>query len=183
MNKEDVLQFLKDGLYIVHDADSSILTSKFFRDFGVRATPTKNGDSIKPARTTTSTITKEDYKQFIKDAEVPTMISNGNGSKFFANRFSETGFKAFKALPSEIDKKVLLAACKWYYKQTQTARVMIGNWFSEGIWESCYDDVKKAMENRDKKVTVLGTGLDNGYPPQGIFPKIVNENDSNMEQG
>lgn len=164
MNKEDVLQFLKDNLYIISDSNSNILTSKFFRDFEVRTTDAKSSNSIKSTRTSNSSITKEDYSKFIEDAEVPTFLPNGQGGKFFANRVSKKGFDAFKVAASKTDEKVLLAACKWYYKQNNTSRVMIGTWFEQDIWISCVNDIKKVLEKR------------------GSLPKIE-EDSSNMEQG
>lgn len=176
MIKEDVLQYLKDSGYLLSVDGKTIITNKFLRELGISPTP-----AILATRQPTKKLveaTKEDYKQFIINAEVPTMITTSNG-KFFANRFSEKGFNAFKKVISENDPKVLLAACKWYYKQTSTARVMIGNWFSEGIWVSCYDDMKKAIENRDKKTTKINSGKDYG----NVLPTFLEEGSSNMEQG
>lgn len=153
MIKEDVLQYLKDSGYLLSVDGKAIITNKFLRDIGAGTINARNSTSTKSTTTTTSqlsVVTKEDYKQFIIDAEVPTVIATGNG-KFFANRYSEKGYSSYKKVLEDHDPKVLLAACKWYYKQTGMARVMIGNWFSEGIWESCYDDIKKAV---DKKVSV-----------------------------
>lgn len=170
MNKEDVLQFLKDNLYIVSEGNSNILTSKFYREFGISSSNpniTSNKPSVK------STITKEDYSKFIEDAEVPTFLPNGQGGKFFANRVSKKGFDAFKVAASKTDEKVLLAACKWYYKQNNTSRVMIGTWFEQDIWISCVNDIKKALEkNRGGYDKVIQS-----------FTKIEEEGSSNMEQG
>lgn len=146
MIKEDVLQYLKDNGYLLSVDGKTIITNKFLRELGISSS---NSKPITVKHKSVE-VTKEDYKQFIVDAEVPTVITTGNG-KFFANRFSEKGYNAYKKVLEDHDPKVLLAACKWYYKQTGMARVMIGNWFSEGIWESCYDDIKKAVE---KKVSV-----------------------------
>jgi len=164
MNKEDVLQFLKDNFYLISDSGSNVVTSKFFRDFGVRATDAKDSDSIKPTRTSRSSLTTEDYSKFIEDAEVPTFIANGQGGKFYANRVSKKGFEAFKVASAKTDEKVLLAACKWYYKQQNTSKVMIGTWFADDIWISCVRDIQRAL---DKK---------------GALPKIEEES-SNMERG
>ena len=182
MNKEDVLQFLKDNLYIISDSSNLVITSKFYRDFGIRASDAKSSDSIKPTRASNPTI--EDYAKFIEEAEVPTFLPNGQGGKYYANRVSQKGFKAFKVAASKTDEKVLLAACKWYYKQNNTSRVMIGTWFAEDIWISCVNDIKKAIENRDKKVVSMGNPIPDNYPAEGVWiPKIEEEGSSNMEQG
>ncbi len=169
MNKEDVLQFLKNDFYIISEGNSNILTSKFFRDFRVSS---NNSGSVSSKSPIKAIPTIEDYSKFIEDAEVPTFLPNGQGGKYYANRVSQKGFKAFKVAASKTDEKVLLAACKWYYKQNNTSRVMIGTWFAEDIWISCVNDIKKVLNSRNEisasKISQL---------------EYKDDNSSNMEQG
>lgn len=148
MLREDVLQYLKDNLYILPSSDGAIITNKFKRDIGARSTITKNSSIKQPARISSTIDTKERYKKFISDAEIPSKISNGNGGFFWGNRYSVDGEKAFNKVlsDSKIDEKILLAATKWYYKQQNTIKKMVGNFFINGEWESCYDDFVKAIE-------------------------------------
>lgn len=156
MIKEDVLQYLKDNLYIIQQGDGYIITNKFTRELGVSSTnpePTSTQSKVvlRPA-----VATKEVYKQFISDAGVPTFIYSGNGQKFFANRYSEPAFKVFKKVWDDVktNRQVLLASTKWYYKQPNTTKVMISTYFEKGIWESCYDDFVRAANNKKSAPTV-----------------------------
>ena len=180
MIKEDVLQYLKVIFYIIQQDTGWIISNKLTRELGIPssntislATNTKVVDKVvlKPALAT-----KEFYKQFIINAEVPSKIETNSGA-FWANRYSEPGFKAFKKVfdnPS-INRTILLASTKWYYAQTRTARKMIGNYFIEGIWESCYDDFVRARKSKSPSDTLSIQAY--------IAPKIVDENASNMEAG
>lgn len=179
MIKDDVLQYLKDNLYIIQQGDSWVISNKFTRELGISPSNTvsiASSSIIKPILKPGIT-TKEVYKQFIQDAEIPSRITTNSGS-FWCNRYSEPGFKAFKRVwdDPKINRSILLAATKWYYKQINTARKMVGNYFSEGIWESCYDDFVKVIEGRKKEPK------DYEYLEK-ILPKVVDENASNMEQG
>ena len=193
MIKEDVLQYLKDNLYIIQQDGLSVVSNKFYRD-----TATTKPDKLlnhrdrfieeqfsKPLASVPlipqivhSKATKDIYKLFIEEAKVPSKIENSTGS-YWANRYSESGFKAFKKVfdDPKINRPVLLASAKWYYAQTRTARKMIGNYFSDGIWESCYDDFMKAKADRDKRGGI-------NVPLVNIkLPEPRDENASNMEAG
>lgn len=166
MLNEDVLQYLKDNLLIVPQAGGYIVTNKLKRALsGVKST-ISNTKPTKFSSPRALTI-DELYKQFIVDAEVPTKITTSSNFSYWANRYSKDGAKAFKAvyLDTKIDKKILLAATKWYYKQTNTARVMISKYFTEGIWESCYDDFVRAIEKNKSSIipsSVVDTERDKG---------------------
>ena len=95
MISADVLQYLKDNLYIIQQGDSWIISNKLIRELGISSSNTK--PSLVVTKVKSTTINKEGYKQFIQDCGVPTFIYTGSG-KFFANRYSEPGFKAFKAV-------------------------------------------------------------------------------------
>ena len=170
MIKEDVLQYLKDNFYIIQQGDSWVISNKLTRELGIPSNHTISFTAVNPVEKKVlgpGITTKEIYKKFIQDASVPSKIETSNGA-YWANRYSEAGFKAFKKVfdNPQINRAILLAATKWYYAQNRTARKMIGTYFSEGIWESCYDDFVRAKEQ---------------HKPT---PKIVDdENTSNMQQG
>ena len=175
MIKEDVLQYLKDNFYLASTDNGLVITNKFTRELGVSPTSTKSIASDTPLipHIVHSKATKDIYKLFIEEAKVPSKIDTANGS-YWANRYSESGFKAFAKVFNnpEINRPVLLAATKWYYAQTRTARKMIGTYFSEGIWESCYDDFVKAREKSIRPLT----------PEQAFkIPEPKDENESNTE--
>ena len=170
----NVLQYLKDNLYLIREGESFVVSNKFYRDTRSRLPiPTDAhvvSDTIKSSISTPvgssmgkGGLTKNDYKEFIEKAQVPSKINAGNGSFFWANRYSNDGFKAWKNAIESVEYKVLLAATTYYYKQGNTARVMVGNFFSQGIYESFVDDVNNAL---DKKKTL-----------------VVEDSSSNMEQG
>ena len=177
MIKEDVLQYLKDNFYITSTSNGLVITNKFTRELGIPPIDTKPIALNTPIipHIVHSKATKDIYKLFITEANVPSKIETSNGA-YWANRYSEAGFKAFKKVFDDpaINRSVLLAATKWYYAQTRTARKMIGTYFSEGIWESCYDDFVRAREKSTKPLT----------PEQAFkLPEPKDENASNMEAG
>lgn len=174
MIKDDVLQYLKDNFYLVQQGDGLVISNKFTRELGISSSNTIPVAVVPVGQPLgkTGKVDKDMYKLFIQEANVPTKIETGNGA-YWANRYSESGFKAFKSVMENpaINRFVLLAATKWYYAQTRTARKMIGTYFSEGIWESCYDDFIKERNKRGAINTPL------------VNIKIIDENASNMEAG
>ena len=183
MIKEDVLQYLKDEFYLVQQGDSWVISNKFTRELGISSNHTVAFTPVNPVEKIPlkpAVATKEVYKQFIQEAKVPSKIETGSGA-FWANRYSDKGFKAFKKVMEnpDINRAILLASTKWYYAQVRTARVMIGNYFGEGIWESCYDDFVAA---RAKHIEGKTEDMLKNMKPL-TNPKIDNENDSNMEAG
>lgn len=176
----DVLQYLKDNLYIIRQGNSTIISNKFYRDVGaVNPKPILNprATEIKDLPKSTIDSSKEAYKQFIADAEIPRFINNGFGGRFAANNYSVAGHNAWKDALKTTDYKLLLAATKYYYKQTTMSRVMVSTFFKDAIYESFVDDVKKAMENRDKKTTVIPNNTN--YPIEGIFQMPKDDSDRN----
>lgn len=174
MIKDDVLQYLKDNFYLVQQGDGLVISNKFTRELGISSSNTKPiaVDTLIIPHIVHSKATKDIYKLFITEANVPSKIETSNGA-YWANRYSETGYKAFAKVFNDpkINRPVLLASTKWYYAQVRTARKMIGTYFSEGIWESCYDDFIKERNKRGAINTPL------------VNIKIIDENASNMEAG
>lgn len=133
---ELITKLIEQKLVMKVGEDDYIITNKLERSTGLVKANTIDYKSL--------------YKQFIIEAEVPAKISTNTGW-FWANRYSKGGEKEFTKILKNpnIDKSMLLYATKLYYKQNNTARQAIGNYFERGTWETCYDEfVKNVKENK-----------------------------------
>lgn len=155
MKFSDAANYLIERKYIVNIRGKLTLTNKFYRD--LENPPTE--DDLQPSTLVIAQplTTKELYKKFIEDAEVPAYIALSNGSRFAANRYSVDGERVFtKILKSrKIDMDILLAATKQYYKPQNSARQMITNYFVKGTWESVYEEHLKI---KDSTSTIVDDG-------------------------
>jgi predicted transcriptional regulator len=182
MEIQEIVKFLQDNYYIIKFDNKIVVTNKFKREFnnpgiisiGVKA-PMRL-PAVKPTslavKVPTPLETKVLYKQFIKEAEVPTYLPLSNGGKYAANRYSNDASKVFAIIvrDSNIDKRALLLATKLYYKQSNLARQTISNYFTQGTWESVYEEF---MER-----------VDQGNVAEYIQKNLKESNgESNYEQG
>lgn len=88
---------------------------------------------------------KEALKEFCKAIEIPFQIISPNGSKYTIKYVSLNAGKKYLKVLKKVDKDLLIAITKKYYKETQYP-VTIKRYFEEDVWEV-------ALESKD---TVTG---------------------------
>jgi hypothetical protein len=157
MHVLEALKFLLDHNYLMDLKGELVVTNKLKREYN------KNKDlldkmpvgAFKNNISSDVSVSKDVYKQFIIDACVPKKIEMSNGSWFYSNRYSEPANKVFTKIVQgkilirgqKVDVAKLVEATKRYYKAKNSARTHIGNYFTTGVWESCYEDYIDKHDN------------------------------------
>lgn len=143
MDLNEVTQWLKDNKYLLDFGGKLYVTSKWIRDsrkenLPVPAAVAVTKESVKESG-------KERFKRFIKEAEVPYRLSDGQGKQYTANAYNSEADRVFsKALKEGKNWQVLVLSTKLYYK-SNAYKQAIGNYFIKGTWESEYDEFVKKM--------------------------------------
>ena len=88
---------------------------------------------------------KEALKAFCEAIEIPFQVVSPNGSKYTIKYVSLSAGKKYLKVLKKVDKDLLIAVTKKYYKETQYP-VTIKRYFDEDVWEV-------ALESKD---TVTG---------------------------
>jgi hypothetical protein len=153
MNINEVNKYLRDNKYVLEFQGKLHITSKYIRD--LRRAEVINLDS------STSLVhvvgdtgiqvveyietSKERFKRFVAEAEVPYRITMENGKSYTANAHNISAEKVLnKALKDGFDWRGLVASAKLYYKG-RGFKQKIGNYFITGTWESEYDELVKKL--------------------------------------
>lgn len=114
----------------------------------VKTTPVQAGN-VKPIEQLKGLSPREALKKFIKEAEIPFRIQNGNFSAFTASAPSDQADKKFQQILKnpDIDYNRLVASTKAYYADLSLSRVMISRYLLNDIWEYQYNQFKPKPSN------------------------------------
>jgi hypothetical protein len=157
MDINEVHKYLKDNKYLFEFQGKLYITSKYPRDLRRAETITigsstslvhvagDNGVQVVEYLETT----KERFKRFIAEAEVPYRITTDTGKSYTANAYSLPAERILnKALKEGFDWRGLVMSAKLYYK-SKGFKQKVSNYFVTGTWESEYDElVKKLTEGK-----------------------------------
>lgn len=82
-------------------------------------------------------------REFRDKAQIPSQIKTKTFT-FNVSRISSAAEKYFNSkIVGKVNMDILIAATKAYYENQHAARVMLTNYFLEGIWESVYKEYTK----------------------------------------
>lgn len=149
MNLKEIHEYLLKERYLLKFQGKLYITSKYVRDLD------KLGTSLPAVVNTSLSIptevqsTKDRFKAFITEAEVPYRVTMDNGKSFTANAYNIKAERVFnKALSSGVNYKGLVLSTKLYYK-SNGFKQKISNYFIEGTWEAEYDEFMKKLSAGD----------------------------------
>lgn len=137
MELTEIVTYLTGHDYAVWTGGKLVLTNNFYRLIQAPAgTPAElSTPSPLPIR--------EQFQQFMEEAEVPFRITTADGGQYTVKTTSEPGIKAFKKALTKITYADLVYITKWYYKQNKLMRKTIANYLSEEIWQGALQELQK----------------------------------------
>lgn len=146
MNKLEIYINLFKEHYLLHFNKKVVVTNKFHREFSLsemQAATEESLPAVIPTALPAIPAVAYNFKKFILDCEIPEKLQLSNGSFYWANRYSAKADKEFQKVMKRpgIKYDVLVVATKLYYK-SGGARVAIGNYMIDGVWESFYDTME-----------------------------------------
>lgn len=150
MNLKEIHEYLLENRYVMEFQGKLYTTSKYKRDLAkveVSKLPQKINTGL--SLPTVIESSKERFKRFIEEAEVPYRIAMQDGRTFTANAYNIKAERVFnKALADGVNYKGLVFSTKLYYK-SHGFKQKISNYFVEGTWEAEYDQFMKKMASGD----------------------------------
>ena len=164
---------LASGHYILYYKGELVVTNKFLREFAepppadIPVIPVATPEPIETLPVAVAKVPESAFllpvpaglnipilpdrlasplKQFILDAEVPE--KSKTREPYYLNRFNTKAEKVLiNAMKSgQYQYDILLAATKLYYKSGGFPKT-IANYFLEGIWSGCYEDMLSSLKN------------------------------------
>lgn len=148
MEVKDCINFLIKEGYLLVSSGKYIITNKLVKEVDPSLITIMGEEEDENPLIQKSN--KELYKHFIKEAKVPFRLPLGNGGSYTVSAYSKPGEKAFIRALKTAKFKDLVEATKLYYKSRISNKVTIGNYFSQGIWESEWERyVEKQQSGTD----------------------------------
>jgi formyltetrahydrofolate synthetase len=158
MNIKEVNEYLRLNKYIFEFQGKTYITSKFIKDLKKEEViEISSSSSLQVVPNTSISIitsvsnpiesTKDRFKRFIVEAEVPYRIRMDNGKSYTANAYHISAEKVLnKALKDGYDWRGIVMATKLYYK-ANGFKQKLSNYFILGTWESEYDEFVKKLSD------------------------------------
>lgn len=167
MNLQTIVSELLDGEYIIKSPQGFFaFTNKFYKDFNGEDVGVSKVESVKTRKTTISINEKLDdlktsYMDFILACNIPRRGRTSTLELYDLNQYSETGKKAFgkilaRVAKGEIDYDLLVKTTQLYYK-SPGAKQKIGNFISDGTWETPYASMVANINNNTLKGHIQST--------------------------
>jgi hypothetical protein len=138
---KQLLDQLLMGGYVIMDNGKYVFTPKFYAD--IVSTAVATIPNMLPSTIPVPTSKPEFEMLFIKliaDAQVPKHLPDNKGGVYAANKFSETGLKAFMAaIKNGVNYELLVKSVMLYYKSSTNYKKAVGNYFAQGDWRTDYE--------------------------------------------
>jgi hypothetical protein len=143
----EVVKWMLDHKYLLCVKGKYKVTEKFNKEVvGTSTGLIELGGSLmvrNPVLGPVSSNWDQRYMQFIIDAEVPKTWTTSNNHTYDLNKFSVDGAKAFRhAIEKEgCVYEILTKSTMLYYKRDMDYKKIIGNYMSEKLYKTDYNDM------------------------------------------